>query len=124
MAGRGLAHGLDRRLVGQKVAAVDGVVEVLPGGVALALQILGGVDAALGANRVRALDGDDGKQIDRAAGLGDLDDRRQSGQASANHDDSGCCHESLPFEGKQANSFQLFSEKADVGSARVSVSGQ
>ncbi len=46
-AGRGLAHGLDRRLVGQKVAAVDGVVEVLVGGVALALQILGGVDAAL-----------------------------------------------------------------------------
>ena len=86
---RGLAHGLDRRLVGQKVAAVDGVVEVLPGGVALALQVLGGVDAALRADRVRALDRDDGKQVHRAAGLGDLDDRRQARQPSANHDDSG-----------------------------------
>jgi hypothetical protein len=38
--GRGLAHGLDGRLVGQEVAAVDGVVEVLVGGVALALQVL------------------------------------------------------------------------------------
>ena len=92
MAGRGLAHGLDGSLVGEEVAAVDGVVEVLGGGVALALQILGGVDAALRADRVRALDRDDGKQVDGAAGLGDLDDRRESGQSSANHDDSGCCH--------------------------------
>ena len=94
----GLAHGLDRRLVGQKVAAVDGVVEVLVGGVALALQVLGGVDAALRADRVRALDRDDGEQVDRAAGLGDLDDRREPGQPSANHDDSGCCHELSSFQ--------------------------
>ena len=75
MAGRGLAHVLDGRLVGEEVAAVDGVVEVLAGGVALALEVLGGVDAALGADRVRALDRDDGEEVDRAAGLGDLDDR-------------------------------------------------
>ena len=61
---RGLAHGLDGRLVGEKVAAVDGVVEVLVGGVAFALEILGGVDAALRADRVRTLDGDDRKQVD------------------------------------------------------------
>ena len=36
-ARRSLAHGFDRRLVGQKVAAINGVVKVLPGGVALAL---------------------------------------------------------------------------------------
>ena len=94
----GLAHGLDGGLVGEEVAAVDGVVEVLVGGVALALQILCGVDAALGADRVRTLDRDDGKQVDRAAGLGDLDDRCQSGEASANHDDSGCCHERTSFQ--------------------------
>ncbi len=97
-AGRGFAHGLDGGLVGEEVAAVDGVVEVLRGGVALTLQVLGGVDAALRANRVGALDGDDGEQVHRAAGLGDLDDRRKPGEASANHDDSGCCHE-VPFRG-------------------------
>ena len=94
--GRGLAHGLHRRLVGEEVAAVDGVVKVLRGGVAFALEIFGGVDAALRADRVRALDRDDGKQVDRAAGLGDFDDRRQARQPSANHDDSGCCH-LVPF---------------------------
>ena len=95
--GRGLAHGLDGRLIGQEVAAVDGVVKVLRGGVAFALEIFGGVDAALGADRVRALDGDDGKQVDRAAGFGDLDYRRKSGEPSAHHDDFACCHE-VPFE--------------------------
>ncbi len=38
--GRGLAHGLDGRLVGEEVAAIDGVVEVLGGGVAFALRFL------------------------------------------------------------------------------------
>ena len=65
-AGRRVAHRLDRRLVGEEVAAVDRVVEVLPGGVALALQVLGGVDAALRAHRVRALHRHDREQIDRA----------------------------------------------------------
>jgi hypothetical protein len=88
----GLAHGLDGSLVGEEVAAVDGVVKVLVGGVALALEVLGGVDAALGADRVRTLDGDDGEQVDGAACFGDLDDRREPGQPSANDDDSGCCH--------------------------------
>ncbi len=91
-AGSGFAHGLDGRLVGEEVAAVDGVVEVLGGGVAFALEVFGGVDAALRAHRVRTLDRDDGEQVYAAAGFGDLDDRREPGQASANHDDSGCCH--------------------------------
>ncbi len=64
--------------------------EVQGGRVALALEIFGGVDAALGADRVRALDRDYGKQVNGPAGLGDLDDRSQSGQSSANYDDSGC----------------------------------
>src|SRR5215469_945764 len=86
---RSLAHGLDGRLVGEEVAAVDGVVKVLPGGVSLALEVLGGVDAALGAHGVRTLDRDDGEEVDRAAGLGDFDDRREPGESAANHDDSG-----------------------------------
>ena len=91
-AGGGFAHGLDGGLVGEEVAAVDGVVEVLGSGVALALEVFGGVDAALGADGVGALDRDDGEEVDGAAGFGDLDDRGEAGQASANHDDSGCCH--------------------------------
>ncbi len=61
----------------------------LTGVVALALEVLGGVDAALGADGVRALDGDDGEEVDVAAGLGDLDDGGEAGEASADDDDSG-----------------------------------
>jgi hypothetical protein len=58
-SGSGFAHGFDGRLIGEEVSAVDRVVEVLIGGIALTLEILGGVDSALGANRMRALDRDD-----------------------------------------------------------------
>ncbi len=86
-AGGGFAHGLDRRLVGQEVSAVDGVVEMLPGGIAFTLQILGGVDAALGADGVRTLYRHDGEQVHLSAHLGDLDDGGKSGQAAADHYD-------------------------------------
>ena len=84
-------HLLDRRLVGEEVAAVDGVVEVLEDGVALALQVLGRVDAALRADRVRTLHRHDREQVNRAAGFGDLDDGGESGEAAAYDDDAGCC---------------------------------
>ena len=87
--GRGLAHQFDRGLVGEEITAVDGVVEVLVGGVALALEVFGGVDAALCADRVGTLDGDDGKEIDIAAGFGDFDDRSEACESSANHYDFG-----------------------------------
>ena len=51
-AGCRLAHVFYRRLVSQEVAAIHGVVKVLPGGIALALQVLGGVDSTLRANRM------------------------------------------------------------------------
>jgi hypothetical protein len=38
---------------------------------------------------VGTLDGDDGKEIDIAAGFGDFDDRREASQSSAYHDDFG-----------------------------------
>ena len=72
-------HVFDGGLVGEEVAAVDGVVEVLQDVVALALEVLGGVDAALGADGVRALDGDDREEVDGAAGFGDLDDGGETG---------------------------------------------
>ena len=64
--------------------------------VALALEVLGGVDAALRADGVRALDRDDGEEVDLAAGFGDLDDGGESGEAAAYYDDSGCCCHALP----------------------------
>ena len=75
---RRLAHCLYRRLVGEEVSAVDGVVKVLPGGVALALQIFGGIDAALRADRVRPLNRDDREEVNLAALLGDLDYGRRA----------------------------------------------
>ncbi len=88
-------HVLDGGLVGEEVAAVDGVVEVLEDVVAFALEVLGGVDATLGADGVRTLDRNDGEEVDVAARLGDLDDGGEAGEASAYDDDSGscCCHE-------------------------------
>jgi hypothetical protein len=91
-AGARFAHGLDRRLVGEEVSAVDGVVEVLVGGVAFAFEILGGVDATLRTNRMRTLDRDDREEVNGTASLGDLDHRRQARQSTAHHNDSGCCH--------------------------------
>src|SRR5579864_4289877 len=82
-----LAHSFHWRLVGQEVAAVNGVVEMLPGGVALALQIFRGIDPALRTDRVRALDRYDGKQFHVPAHLGNLDDRRETCEAASNNYD-------------------------------------
>ena len=51
-AGRRFAHALYQRLIGQKIAAVNRVVKVLIGSVALALLVFRGVDPALRANGV------------------------------------------------------------------------
>jgi hypothetical protein len=80
------AHVLDRGLVGKEVAAIDRVVEVRPGGVSLPLEIFGGVDASLRADGVRALDRDDRKEIDFAAGLGDLDNCGEPGETTPDFD--------------------------------------
>ena len=91
-ARRHFAHQLGRRLIGQKVAAVDGVVEVDPGGVAFALQVLGGVDAALRADRVGPLDWNDREQVNVAAHLGNFDGRGQSCQSATHNDDFRMSH--------------------------------
>ena len=77
--GRGVAHITHWWLVGEKVAAVDGVVEMLRGGVAFTLEVLGRVDATLRAHRVRALHRNNGEQINVAALFRDLDDGREPG---------------------------------------------
>src|SRR5437588_13111506 len=90
-----LAHLLDGRLAGEEVAAVDRVVEVLPGRVALAFGVDRAVDAALRTDRVRALDGHDREEFDRVPALRDLHRRRKSGESAADNRDPDaitCCH--------------------------------
>ena len=72
-AGRGVAHALDGRLVGEEVAAVDGLFEVHAASRPRPC-VHDGVDAALRAHRVRALDRHEREEVDRDAGLAELDD--------------------------------------------------
>jgi hypothetical protein len=65
---------------------------MLVGGVTFAFEVLGGIDSALSADGMRALDRDDGEQVDLAANLSDLDDGGEAGEASADYDDSWNCH--------------------------------
>ena len=84
--GAPIAHFLHRRLMLQKVAAVNRVVEVLPLVVALLpRQIVDAVDAPLGTNAVRALHRHQAHQVDVDAQLGQLHRRRQAGQSAADH---------------------------------------
>src|SRR5450755_977141 len=73
-AGCGFAHGLDLRLVGEEVSAIDSVVEMLPRGIAFPFEIFGGVDAALGADGMRTLHRHDREQVNLSTRLGDFDD--------------------------------------------------
>ena len=85
MISRGpVGHFLDRRLVLEEIAAVDGVVEVLPLAVAqLPRQVVDAVDAALGADAVRALHGQEAHEADVALQFGQFHGRRQPGQPAA-----------------------------------------
>ncbi len=87
-----VAHALDERLIGEEIAAVNGVVKMLGGGVAFALLIFRGVDAALGADGMGTLYGNDGEEIDRDARFGDTDCGHESSEAATNDDDFRLCH--------------------------------
>ena len=84
---RGLDHALDSELVGEEVAAVDRVIEMLVDGIMLALRVHAGVDAALGAEGVGALDGAVGEEVYLAAALANLERRHEAGEAAADDDD-------------------------------------
>ncbi|CDN41770.1 hypothetical protein BN871_AL_00170 [Paenibacillus sp. P22] len=92
-AGGRFAHRLDRRLVGEEVASVDGIVEVLPWGVPFALCIDGAVDAALRAHGVGALDRHEREQVDVHARLGRLDCSHQAGESAADDDNVVFSHD-------------------------------
>ena len=75
---------LDRRLVLEEIAAVDGVVEMLPLVVAeLPREVVDAVDAALGADAVRAFDGQQAHDADVAFEFGQFHGGRQAGQSAA-----------------------------------------
>src|SRR4029077_5142815 len=110
-----------RRLVGKKIAAVDGVVKMLPGGIAFAFQILCSIDAALSADRVRTLDRHYGEKIARTAHLGDLYYRGKTCQAAAYDDHSGSCHY-FPYGIPHVAASQRYrAAMASVGLTTVSV---
>ena len=82
-----LDHALDRDLVREEVAAVDRIIEMLINAVMLALRVHAGVDAALRAQRMGALDRAVGKQVDFAAELTDLDGRHETRETAAYNND-------------------------------------
>ena len=84
---RRLDHALDRDLVSEEVAAVDRIIEVLVNAVMLALRVHAGIDAALRTQRVGALHGAVGKQVDFAAELTDLDGRHETRETAAYNND-------------------------------------
>src|SRR5882672_1140039 len=83
--GRHLAHGFCRWFIRKKVATVDCVVKMFPGGIALAFSVDGAVDTSLGADRMRALHRNDRKKIYRMASFGNPHCRCQACKPTA-HD--------------------------------------
>ncbi len=82
-----VCHLEDGVLVGEIIAAVEGLIEVLVLRVALlAGDLVAGVDAALGAHGVRALDGDHAEEVHGDAGLGDTDGRGEAREPAPDHD--------------------------------------
>ena len=83
-----LGQAVDVGLARAVVAALDGVVEEPVDRVAVALVVLGGVDAALGGDRVRATRGVlVAEGLHDVAGLAQRRGGRGAGEAGADHDD-------------------------------------
>jgi hypothetical protein len=88
-----VAHFLDRRLMLQEVAPVDRIVEVLRLVVALLpREAVDAIDAALGADAVRALHGSEAHQVDGDAELGQLHRGREPCQSAAHNQHTLICH--------------------------------
>ncbi len=91
--GRGVAHRLDGRLVGQEVAAVDRVVEMNLGRIPLTLRVDRAVDPALGADGMAPLDRNDREEVDRHSHFGRADGRHQPREAPSDDDDPLLAHQ-------------------------------
>jgi hypothetical protein len=91
-----IGHFFHRRLMLQKIAAIDRVVEVQPFVVALLpRQVVDAVDAPLGTDTVRPLHRHQAHQVDVDPQLGQLHCRRQPGQTTADDHYSLFCHASM-----------------------------
>jgi len=77
----------------QEIAAINGVVEVFPLAVTgLARQVVARVDASLGTDTVRTLDGRQAHQVHVDAHFGQSHGGGQSGQTAAYDHDAFLCH--------------------------------
>ncbi len=92
-AWRRFAHAAHLRLVGQEIAAVDGVVEMLVHAVAFALGVQGRVDAALCAGGMRALEGHQREQVNLQSGFHNFERCHKPGKAAAYNGYSSVNHE-------------------------------
>src|SRR5439155_10404313 len=81
------AHRFRGWLIREKVPAVNGVVKMFPRRIAFTLSIDCAVDTTLRADRMRALDRHDGKEIDVMTGFSDLHRRRETGEPAADYRD-------------------------------------
>ena len=94
-----MGHRANWGLVGQEVAAVQGLVAVLIFGVALLPgHFIARIDATLGTHAVGSLDWDKRKEVDLQPRLNHPGGCGESGQAAANDNDSGATHEKAPLE--------------------------
>src|SRR3989442_1554956 len=114
----GLAHRLHGRLVGEEVAAVDRVVEVSPGRVALPLPVDRGVDPALCAHRVRAFDRHDGEEVDREPRFGDPDGGHEAREPTPDDDEAGLGHGHARNAMRMANAVPYMTTKKPRHTAR------
>ena len=83
---RCLDHALDGELVGEEVAAIYRIIEMLIDGVMLPLRVHAGVDAALRAQGMGAFDRAVGEQVNLAACLADFQRSHKAGEAAAYDD--------------------------------------
>ena len=83
----GFAHGAYLRLVRQKVATVNGVVEVLVYRITFTFGVQRGVYAPLRTGGMRALEGNERKQVNAQARFYDFQSSHQPRKASANNCD-------------------------------------
>ena len=102
-ARRIVAHVLDRGLVGEEVAPIHCVVQVLMGRIAFTFRVHRTVDPALRADRMAALDGHEREQVYGDARFRNLHRRHQPSQSAADDDDLGlrvarnCRHSLVPL---------------------------
>src|SRR5213080_4580386 len=95
-SGGHFAHRFGGWLIREKVPAINGVVKMFPSRIAFALGVDCAVDTTLRADRMRALNRHDGKEIDVMTGFGNLHPRRQSCKSASNYCDlDSFCHKSF-----------------------------